>query len=178
MSATGMTGSGYPIAAVQAACRLRAAGETLGQIADFIGEQYGTRPCTKTISVWTSRRVADRVRKRRLRASREHSAKGGFTGGRLGRKTHSPEFRLARMVALRRSGMTDTGIAAVMSFDYDQNFTVMQVAALLGSDIRRTWKGRARTMLLAAPDLSNAEVARRVGVSTSSVSKFRSREGL
>lgn len=173
MTATGMTGAGYPITAINAARRLRAAGETLTEIADFIGDQYGARPCTKTVSVWTSTRAAKGARARRLQASREHSAKGGFTGGRLGRKGHGPEFRLARMVALREQGMTDTAIAAVMSFDYRETVTTATVAEALGTHVRRTWKGRAATMLNASPDLSSAEVARRVGVSVTSVQKFR-----
>lgn len=170
--------TGYPITAVIAARDLRAGGETLTQIAEFIGEQYGTQPSTHTISAWTNKRAATRAIERNRSRQRKRSALGGTTGGRLGNKIHTREFRLARMTALRDAGLTDSSIAAAMSFDYREHVTAMQVASMLGSDIRRTWKGRARTMLQAAPDLSSSEVGRRVGVSASSVQKLRKELGL
>lgn len=178
MSAIRAYPTGYPITAVVTARQLRAGGETFPQIAEFIGEQYGAQPSIDTVRGWCSKRVADRARKRNLQRKRARAALGGTTGGRLGNSAHTPEFRLARMVALRSEGMSDVAIAAVMSFDYRAPVTAMEVGGLLAEDVRRSWKGRARTMLSAAPDLSTAEVARRVGVSVSSVQKFRAREGL
>lgn len=178
MSAPRTYPTGYPITAVVAAQKLRASGETFAQIAGFIGDQYGAQPSIDTVRGWCSKRVADRARKRNLQRKRARAALGGTAGGRLGNQAHTSEFRLARMSALRDAGLTDTAIAAAMSFDYRDPVTTMQVADLLDGEIRRTWKGRARTMLQAAPDLSSTEVARRLGVSRSSVQKFRAREGL
>lgn len=166
----------YPITAVISAQRLRAGGETLAEIAEFIGEQYGSQPSIATVRCWCNKRAAERHRARNRK--RAAAMRFGATGGRLGQPSHASVFRVGRMAALRDAGLTDSSIAAVMSFDYREHITPMMVASALGADIRQTWRGRARTLLQASPDVSSAEVARRVGVSASSVQKLRKDLGL
>jgi hypothetical protein len=119
--------TGYPITAIVTARKLRAAGETLAEIAEFIGQQYGTQPSTNTISVWTNKKAAKTRHKYNRSRQRNRAAGGGITGARLGRKEHSSEFRMARMRALRAAGLKDPQVARVMQFDYGDPMTAHMV---------------------------------------------------
>jgi hypothetical protein len=108
---------GYPVSLVMEVRRYRQSGWTIARLLDFIEEEHGVRPHQSTVSRWLDPIQATReAHNSSVRSARRRAA---TTGGRHVRAGRTPEFKLARMQALRERGLTVAGIAIVMSLDYE-----------------------------------------------------------
>lgn len=106
----------------------REAGWSLRRICDFIEREVGRRPSPSTVQAW----VNPRAHQRKIQADQERhrafSALGSAAGGRLGSPRHTPEFKFARMLALRDlDGMSCQAIASAMHYDFGDELTADQV---------------------------------------------------
>lgn len=114
----------YPIKVVVRARELRAAGWSLRRVRDLVERETGRRPSLNTISYWTDSGYEQRKLARNRRRHRTFSAAGSGAGGKLGGAHHTPEFRLARMIALHHEAqLSVSAIARLMSFDYGERYS-------------------------------------------------------
>lgn len=116
-------GRRHPIGVVLEARRLREGEWSPDEIARLFS-QRGVLVSARSVRRWTDPAVERADRLSDLRQSR---AKAAARSGRLGRSDATPEFRLARMRALRGLGMSCGSIATVMNFDFGSGLSEHQV---------------------------------------------------
>lgn len=127
----GPLATGYPMPVVNKARTLRAGGWSLRRVAMWVAEETGRKPSSSTVLRWTDpKNAAHKARHDRDRR-RAYSARGAAAGGRLGSAHHTPEFRLARMRALRARRLSIRVIADLMTFDYGKPISPAQVKSAL-----------------------------------------------
>lgn len=119
--------SDYPISAIERARIHRAAGWSLRRIAEFVEEEVGRRPAVGTVQRWTDEEAARAHQARGLARHRRHSAAGAGGGGRLGNPRATPEFKLARMAAMRERDLSLRSIAEMMALDFGDELSEHQV---------------------------------------------------
>lgn len=129
MSTTGQVpqrGVRHTIATKNQALRYKEAGWT----DEWIAEQLGVGKTT--VGNWVK---PHRARKNQEAVERSHARRATTRGARpLGHFLARPEFKLARMRALRdEAGVTYTGIAKVMWFDFGDPLTQSQVRHAIAS---------------------------------------------
>jgi hypothetical protein len=111
------SGRGYPVNLVTSVRRYADAGWSIAQLLDFIEREHGFRPHQSTISRWLD--PAQRARDARTNERRAARRRAEETGGRHLRAGQTPEFKIARVQALRRGRLSFDAIAVVMSLDYE-----------------------------------------------------------
>src|SRR5687767_9253809 len=107
--------------AMEAAQRMHAGGWPIDSIRMYLARRGVTRGW-RTVKRWADPEyaAADREETR----ARERLRWATARGARLGRRDQTPEFKLARIRALRARGASLDSIAVVMAFDYgDEHLT-------------------------------------------------------
>lgn len=106
----------------------------------------GVKRSWQTVKRWADPAYAEQARtNNRLK---ERTRWGRRTDGRLGRRDHSPDFKLARMLALHNeAGLSLSAIARLMSFDYGVEFTRPLVERAVTSPGRAGETGRILALL-------------------------------
>lgn len=145
----------YPITIVKRARVLREAGWSLRRISALIERETGRRPSINTVAYWTDADYEARKLAKNLRRHRAASGRGAGAGARLGCHRHTPEFRLARVAALRAFGVDVRSVALVMAFDYGEELALSEVAAL-GDEVPKMDRCRE---LIALPGMGPRPVA-------------------
>lgn len=96
-------------------------GWTIQGILEYL-ERRDVKRSWQTVRRWADPVYAEHRRSENRR--KERTRWGQRTDGRLGRHDHTPEFKLARMLALHNeAGLSVSAIARLMSFDYGVEFT-------------------------------------------------------
>lgn len=121
MSATGQVpqrGVRHPITVVMRARALHEAEWQPAAIARILATETGTPVSRATVGRWVKPVLAERHRVLREQGNR---ARAAGRSGRLADHIHgaTPEFKLARVRALRARRVTIASIARVMSFDFE-----------------------------------------------------------
>jgi hypothetical protein len=134
MSATGQrgaTGRRHPMTVVAEARRMADGGWTPTEIRDHLVRR-GVQVTSTTIARWTNAKAAKRQAAQRTQHNRAVSA---GRSGRLGNSRATPEFKLARMRALReQTAMRDAQIARLMAFDFGDVMSRDAVNAALANN--------------------------------------------
>jgi intein-encoded DNA endonuclease-like protein len=102
----------YPVPIMQRARTLREAGFTLREVAARVARETGHTPSDMTVLRWTDQ-AWDEQEKASARARTAKRA-----GGRMVARSQSPEYKMARVAALRERGLSYNAIAQVMELDF------------------------------------------------------------
>ena len=112
-------------------------GWSIQGIQHYLARQ-GVERSWQTVKRWADPKFAER---RRVETrQRERTRWGQRTDGKLGRRDHSPEFRVARIRALHsEAGLSVSALVRLMRFDYDPLLTRHEVerAVLFGVPPKR-----------------------------------------
>lgn len=135
-------GRRHPMSVVTEARRLHAAGWNDVQIVNLLARE-GVTVTKATVGRWVKPK---REQTWRAECERFGAVRAAERGGKpLGRRDARPEYKLARMQALRELGVSFNSIAKVMGFDFGDELTEDQVrhALDLGRYPKRTSRSRS-----------------------------------